>query len=371
MLAGLILSCINSLVYQLLRNHSLAPHSEDKQGNVRRAILKKPLKRILYYNPANFQQVRGILELTHLEGCEFSNCAMSFNQSDLDKSDAVIFHFIYGYHNISLNSLKQTGQVWIWAQHERPTWHHQFSTPTFRSGIKGVFNWTMTYSEHSDIYFPYGIAKLKSNTNFKRDYHKIAREKSRDAFWVNSHCHTEGKREMYVDTLKRYIDVDVYGECGKKWNCGRKYAHDLDGCFDVLNTTYKFYLAFENAFCQEYISEKFFENFEYDVLLVSRGDVPGSRSINISKSAYIRAGDLKSAHELGQYLRRLSSDIDEYAKMLEEKDKYYVVRYKTLFERAMCEVCKRLNNVERYRSVYDDVYEWMNNKHECFPPKDI
>ena len=65
----------------------------------------------------------------------------------------------------------------------------------------------------------------------------------------------------------------------KRWNCGCRCDHDLGNSFDILNTTYKFYLAFENEICQEYITEKFFENFDYDVLLVSRGDVPGSSSV--------------------------------------------------------------------------------------------
>ena len=130
-------------------------------------------------------------------------------------------------------------------------------------------------------------------------------------------------------------------------------------------------MAFENELCQEYITEKFYENFDYDVLLVSRGDLPGSSSINISKRAYINAGDFKSAHELGKYLKQLSTDIDEYSKMLEEKDTYYVVRYRNLFDKAMCEVCKRLINVDMHRSVYEDVYEWMTIKHACVPPKDI
>ena len=331
--------------------------------------MEKPLKRVLFYNPSNFQRVRGILDLTRLEGCEYSNCVMSFNRSDLASSDAVIFNFVFGH--ISLKSLKQTGQVWIWLQHERPTCVHRSAAPEFRSDSKGMFNWTITYSKHADIYLPYGIMKQKRNTAFKRDYRKIAREKPRDALWVSSHCQTEGKREMYINILKKYINVDVFGDCGKAWNCGRRCDHDLDNCFDILNTTYKFYLAFENELCQEYITEKFYENFDYDVLLVSRGDLPGSSSINISKRAYINAGDFKSAHELGKYLKQLSTDIDEYSKMLEEKDTYYVVRYRNLFDKAMCEVCKRLNNVDMHRSVYEDVYKWMTIKHACVPPKDI
>ena len=332
------------------------------------------LKRIVYWAPSNFQYVRGLTELTRLQQCEYINCVMSFTESDLNKSDAVIFNMINmkkRKYNLSLSSLQNPGQIWIWTQHERPTFCDKRSTSGFRSGVRGVFNWTMTFSKRSDIYLPYGVLKVKSQAIAKRDYLKIAQKKIRDALWVSSNCNTEGKRKNYVDILKQYVSVDVLGRCGQKWNCGLRRDHDLDDCFDILNTTYRFYFDFENEHCQEYISEKFYENFDYDILVVSRGDIPGSLSINISRNAYINAGDFKSAHQLGKYLKKLSDDINAYAKMLEEKDKYYVVRYKELFKEAMCEVCKRLNEVDKYKSVYEDVYQWMKTQHRCIAPYDI
>ena len=40
------------------------------------------------------------------------------------------------------------------------------------------------------------------------------KKKTKTAFWIASHCPTEIKRENYVKALQKYIDVDVYGDCG-------------------------------------------------------------------------------------------------------------------------------------------------------------
>ena len=60
----------------------------------------------------------------------------------------------------------------------------------------------------------------------------------------------------HLQELSRYISVDIYGACGRK-KCPRSSS---SRCFDMLNKDYKFYLAFENSNCRDYITEKFFVN---------------------------------------------------------------------------------------------------------------
>ena len=39
-----------------------------------------------------------------------------------------------------------------------------------------------------------------------------------------------------------------------------------DACYQMLNNTYKFYLALENSVCQDYVTEKFFNILQYNVI---------------------------------------------------------------------------------------------------------
>ena len=58
------------------------------------------------------------------------------------------------------------------------------------------------------------------------------------------------------------LQVDVYGKCGKL-KCGRgesvqQQIIDTNTRCDETISHYKFYLAFENTLCPDYVTEKFF-----------------------------------------------------------------------------------------------------------------
>ena len=63
-------------------------------------------------------------------------------------------------------------------------------------------------------------------------------------------------RLAYARELGKYINVDIFGACGPN-RCPRTNSNK---CFQLLDEDYKFYLAFENSNCKDYITEKFFVN---------------------------------------------------------------------------------------------------------------
>lgn len=107
----------------------------------------------------------------------------------------------------------------------------------------------------------------KRLTPAKKNYTQIVAKKTKFAAWLVSHCSTFGKREDYIKLLRKYISVDAYGGCSAN-KCPRSTD---DSCFKMIHEEYKFFLAFENAFCKDYISEKFFRYLEADTVVVARG----------------------------------------------------------------------------------------------------
>ena len=115
-------------------------------------------------------------------------------------------------------------------------------------------NWTATYRIDSDIVAPYGKwvyydNAVKSRPN-KRDY---ATGKSKLIAWFVSHCKTSNQRMKYAKMLDEYVNIDIFGDCGTL------KCHGKPQCQQMLQKHYKFYLAFENSNCHQYVTEKLFD----------------------------------------------------------------------------------------------------------------
>ena len=118
----------------------------------------------------------------------------------------------------------------------------------------------------SDIIVHYGYLQERT-VAVKKNYTEIVAKKSRLAAWLVSNCQTHGLREKYVKLLTKHILVDSFGACSKS-KCPRRFDNS---CFEMISKEYKFFFAFENSICKDYISEKFFRYLETDTVVVARG----------------------------------------------------------------------------------------------------
>ena len=102
----------------------------------------------------------------------------------------------------------------------------------------------MTFKDHpdTDIYVPYGMYqnRLPGIPIPLPSIYKII-GKTKYVVWIISNCDAPSSRMAYYMKLKKHIPIDIYGKCGPR-ACG-------DGCYNKIRRDYRFYLAFENSFC--------------------------------------------------------------------------------------------------------------------------
>ena len=221
----------------------------------------------------------------------------------------------------------------------------------------GYFNWTMTYKRNADIWFPYGrVVAFRSNrplAALESQWLEDVRMKTGKVFWIASKCRTMSRREEYVDELRQYIDVDIYGQCGNLTN-NADYSH--------LSSHYKFYLSFENSLCDDYVTESFFRALQKPVVPVVMGGA--NYSCLAPPHSYIDATQ-RTPRQLAAYLHQLDADDGAYLRYFHWKVNYTVETGARLMARhAFCHLCAKLhspNPLKFYRNLVDE----MGSQSQC------
>ena len=202
-----------------------------------------------------------------------------------------------------LPSYRPPGQRWVFRGWEAA--YRNFDTTRKYRNMKAAreFNYTMTYSVHSDFYLPYGKCKkvVSNPETVTEQIDKIVKSKTKLVAWFASDCMTVSMRENYIRQLMNHIQVDVYGGCGNI-SCPK------DTCeTDTILQKYKFYIAFENTLNGEYITEKVWRSFTNGLVPIVYGALD-TYSMILPKGSYIDVSDFTSPQELATYMFKVNSD---------------------------------------------------------------
>jgi len=340
----------------------------------------KEYKKILYqnrvYRRTDFLIGEGVMPFQSAE-CSHTQC---FATADRDmfrphEWDAVIFNI--GDDDQELPEYRYPDVIYIGFGVEGPLYRHaSFDYHKF----KGVFNWTFTYRRDSDLWNPYG-SYLPREEVLPRSYKNYAKGKTKLAAWMSSHCDTMSEREVMVEELIKYMPIDKYGHC-HDLKCPREQLWE---CCKMVESTYKFYLSFENSVCLDYVTEKVFRWSDYDVVPVVYGF--GHENMGIPSDAYINLLNFESLEDLAGYLKYLDSNdtaYNEYFRYRERVQRKYMNNY---LHENYCEICKRLHTMypiledgtktiapvtdetRHYYKVYEDFHDWWVTKSKCLQPQ--
>lgn len=291
-------------------------------------------------------------------------CFVSNDKQLFSRSSAVVFHgiakrFFYDL-DLARSLTRPPGQRWIFFNFEPPSKHKKY-IQKLKQKTNSVFNWTMTYKLSSDIRFGCGEVfpgKFQGGYDPNKNYLQ-GRTKTAVAFISN--CVVD--RLLLIKKLRKYIDVDIYGRCGKM-TCGQH-------CFSLLSQ-YKFYLAFESRFCQDYITEKAYNNaFWNGIVPVIISGANLSNPNVVPPNSFINGRSFKRAKHLADHLMHIGSDPQLYNEFFKWKDHWFVSRiheYGSDHEKSLsipCRICEKLYEQNHQEKTYHDLAQWYSTKQNC------
>ncbi|KAK2157690.1 hypothetical protein LSH36_186g00056 [Paralvinella palmiformis] len=262
---------------------------------------KTRLKRILYWN-AYFKSKDfkfGLGRAPFLEHqCRVTSCTVTNDKSTLSDADVVMFH---GPQIDSLPDVRYRRQLYVYVQKE--PW--MAMSDRLMPAYGDVMNLTMTYRRDSDVVLPYAIVRRR-NASDDRIRPVDPDRKSRSVVWAVSHCQTDSRRELYVDELKKHIDVDVYGDCGQL-SCDKRHNR---ACWEMFAERYRFVVAMENDICRDYVTEKTYRPMAHDLIPIVLGGA--AYAVVTPPHSVIDVADYPNPKRLAEYLRYLTGNATAY-----------------------------------------------------------
>ena len=196
----------------------------------------------------------------------------------------------------------------------------------FHQPVITLFNYTATFSRHSHLplttQYLEGtevltslryLVPLRSKNHLRKSLAPLV--------YVQSDCDPPSDRDSYVRELMTYIEVDSYGECLRNKplppQLSSPASMDADGFYRIL-AQYKFILSFENAVCDDYITEKFWRPLKLGVVPVYYGSPNIADWLPSNRSA-ILVSEFSHPRELASYIRALDQDDRRYQAYIEWK----------------------------------------------------
>ncbi|KAL3890059.1 hypothetical protein ACJMK2_002356 [Sinanodonta woodiana] len=333
----------------------------------------KKIKKILYWT--NFFGIHPDEYVKQQKACSSScgyECQFTGDRKELETSDAVMFHMYDTWtENWVLNTSKivplpkyhPPRQVWVMVNMEPlgNLWGN-FEV------LNGLLNWTMTYRADSTVFQPYGRIHKLTPMDKTHGTVNYFRNKNRTAVVRISNCKDYARRYRLVKEVNKYLDVDLLGKCYGKL-CGYDSEDPLEEeCGDVMKE-YRFYLAFENSFCRDYVTEKYW-------LALKRDQIPIVNWKHVDPkivipNSYINVYDFPDIATFGEYIKSVNDNETLYNSYFNWKNEYTYTFYNNYVDMinktkyipncVSCTICRALHEKNVPTQVYKDFDGWIRN----------
>ena len=258
-----------------------------------------------------------------VKDCSLGSCLFTQSRTEQTNPNTTAFMF-YGTF-IKWDDLplpRRPTDLWVLLHEESPKNNWKLA---HESGIS-LFNLTSTCSRYSS--YPVTTQFLHSLEELVAPVKVATSEKSKReeglglVNYIQSDCNPPSDRDSYVEELMKYVKVDSYGGCLHNHDLPENLTDTLTfDSADLYNiqARYKFTLAFENARCHDYITEKFWRPLYVGSVPVVLGSPTIKDWAPDRDHSIIVAEDFPGPRELAEYLKYLDANDEEYEKFLEFK----------------------------------------------------
>nr|XP_034191953.1 alpha-(1,3)-fucosyltransferase 10 isoform X2 [Osmia lignaria] len=250
-----------------------------------------------------------------------------------------------------------------------------------------LFTYSSTFSRFSDVPLTLidlpGITELLSKKYFVTTQEKTKLMHTKNLaplLYIQSDCDTASNRDIYVAELMKYIRVDSYGVC---LNNAQLDTRLKENYLETLNSedflsfisNYKFTIAFENAVCQDYITEKLWRPLIVGSVPIYYGS-PSFKDWLPNNMSAISMLEFKDPISLANFLHVLSSNETEYdkylshklidnyeipnqrlKKALEKNKRWFRNEFGNYVEEFECFICENLEKSRKTKFVNKEHYE--------------
>jgi alpha-1,3-fucosyltransferase len=195
----------------------------------------------------------------------YNRCEITIDKNRFAEADAIIYHMRDGIDRNLVKEKRHSKQRIVFTLWESPA--HTENAAAYRE----FFNWTMTYRFDSHIITSYYSgnpfihtssefyrlmvhenATKKLNFTTKKSDHRpsdevLKKKTMGTAAAIVSNCGGSSGRLAFINKLKQYTDVKIYGRCGERCPPNRD-------CRQFVAENYYYILSFENSLCTQYAS---------------------------------------------------------------------------------------------------------------------
>jgi hypothetical protein len=334
-----------------------------------------------------------------LSKCKYQNCKYTCDKSAgvLDKASALIFHQRDLEHEL-VSQFKSNTDDWLRNTKQFPfrsvqeklkrnpnavwiLWNDE-ATPINKSfnKLSPFFNWTLSFRTNSEVYEgSYGFFENRNPVKPEQlrlaktaVYENEFKKRKNSILWFVNNC-LKSRLQVAFD-ISKFYPVTVYTSCVLDDTEQALYPNlrlvrdkcDKDSsCEKTQFSQHKYYLAFENTNCSDYVTEKIWKALGGGMIpIVYQPSRESYGRLGIPDKSFVHMEDFGfSAKSLADYLRRVDGNFDLFYEYVKWSRVYLRVRFQNEHTEPhrMCQMCRKLNEYAT-RVEYKNLASFFNDQ---------